>query len=68
MCAVQLDSQVEEALRVAVKRSMAEMAKAFAGAHKQEPLPLFNTELQLDSGGHVEVSPTIQVMLHAGIV
>ncbi|KAK9814943.1 hypothetical protein WJX73_002724 [Symbiochloris irregularis] len=56
----QLDWRVEDALRVAVKRAMAELSLALTGAPKAEPVPLFSTELKLDAGGHVELAPTIQ--------
>ncbi|XP_028810290.1 dynein heavy chain 2, axonemal isoform X2 [Denticeps clupeoides] len=61
----EIDSLVEEALRLNIKRSLQDLSKAINGDSKTSPNPLFRVQvvLQQDSPGataRVEFSPTLQ--------
>ena len=56
-----MELDIEDALRAAVKQSVAKIAKAVVGDKKSEVLPLFAVTLVLDKNHRIELKPTVQV-------
>ena len=56
---------MEEALRAAVRRSLAKLARLLLGDKKAEVQPLFGVRLSLEKSGRVELRPDVQVGLRA---
>lgn len=57
----QVDGKVEEALRVAVRRSLSRLARLLLGDKKADVQPLFAVRLSLEKSGRVELRPDVQV-------
>ena len=55
-----VDRQMEEALRVTVKKSLQELSRALNGDNKTEVTPIFNVVLVLEKTNRVELRPTVQ--------
>ncbi|KAK9846646.1 hypothetical protein WJX81_008333 [Elliptochloris bilobata] len=65
---VKVDRRVEDALRGAVRRSLAELARLLAGDKRAEIAPLFTVALALERTNRIELRPTVQElfnMVHA---
>ncbi|BDA42104.1 Dynein heavy chain 2, axonemal [Coccomyxa sp. Obi] len=58
-----VDSKVEEALKSAMRRSLARLAKLLIGDKKAEVAPLFAVQLSLEKSGRVELRPDVQLSL-----
>ena len=58
--APQVDRRVEDALRAAVRRSLAELARLLAGDKRAEMAPLFTVALALERTNCIELRPTVQ--------
>ena len=56
-----MELDIEDALRAAVKQSVAKIAKGLVGDKKSEVLPLFAVTLVLDKNQRIELKPTVQV-------
>jgi dynein heavy chain len=51
---------MEDALRSAVRRSLAELARLLAGDKRAEVAPLFTVALALERTNRIELRPTVQ--------
>lgn len=51
---------MEDALRGAVRRSLAELARLLAGNKRVEVAPLFTVALALERTNRIELRPTVQ--------
>lgn len=56
----QVDRRMEDALRGAVRRSLAELARLLAGDKRAEMAPLFTVALALERTNCIELRPTVQ--------
>jgi len=56
----QTDRRMEDALRSAVRRSLAELARLLAGDKRAEVAPLFTVALALERTNRIELRPTVQ--------
>ena len=56
----QTDRRMEDALRSAVRRSLAELARLLAGDKRTEVAPLFTVALALERTNRIELRPTVQ--------
>ena len=52
---------MEEALRAAVRRSLAALMRALVGDRRAEVAPLLAVSLTLERNGRVEMRPAVQV-------
>jgi hypothetical protein len=57
----QVDDNVEEALRAAVRRSLSRLARLLLGDKKADVQPLFAVRLSLEKSGRIELRPDVQV-------
>ena len=60
----QVDRRMEDALRGAVRRSLAELARLLAGDKRAEMAPLFTVALALERTNRIELRPTVQAHLN----
>ncbi len=58
---VQVDNKVEEAVKTAMRRVLARLAKLLIGDKKAEVAPLFTVQLSLEKSGRIELRPDVQV-------
>ena len=56
----QTDRRMDDALRSAVRRSLAELARLLAGDKRAEVAPLFTVALALERTNRIELRPTVQ--------
>ncbi|CAL8461618.1 g1149 [Coccomyxa elongata] len=59
-CTEKVDNRVEDALKTAMRRSLARLAKILIGDKKAEVAPLFTVQLSLEKSGRVELRPDVQ--------
>lgn len=52
---------MEEAVRIAVKQSVAGIARVLIGDKRAELVPLFSVTLVLETNHRIELKPTVQV-------
>ncbi len=55
---------MEDALKTAMRRSLARLAKLLIGDRKAEVAPLFAVQLSLEKSGRIELRPDVQVTLN----
>ena len=60
----QIDKNIEQALKHAVKRSLQELSKAINGDSKSDPLSLFTVQIHLDIANRVAYQPSMVNLTH----